>query len=501
VRLPASCLVVLVGPSGAGKSRWAAEQFRPEQILSSDALRALVGVGDHDQRAGTDAFEVLDLVLERRLARGLLTVVDTLGLDPARRRGYPERAHRHGVACHAVVFDTPAETCRSRNRARNDPVPTKVLTAQLAARDNAPSLLGGEGFDGVHPAEPVEIVPVDLVDAPASAARQRSAPLRLDFGLQLSSFARQPPGSPLAPWLAEVAATAESVGFSSIWLMDHVVQIPQVGRSWDDMPEAWTTLAWLAARTRTARLGTLVTGVTLRNPAHLAKIVATLDVLSGGRTICGLGAAWWEHEHRLYGWRFPPLAERYALLEDALQLLPLMWGPGSPPFDGKLISMAETLCYPRPVQEHVPILVGGSGERTTLRLAATYADACNLMGDPATVRHKISVLADHCHQLGRDPAAVRVTHLSTALVAPTRRELRAAVDRHRPRSATPEEVGHRLGAGTVEEHVGRYRDLAEAGVQTAIVSLPDVATPGSLEAFGQVIAAFGAGSPGPVSGL
>jgi alkanesulfonate monooxygenase SsuD/methylene tetrahydromethanopterin reductase-like flavin-dependent oxidoreductase (luciferase family) len=161
--------------------------------------------------------------------------------------------------------------------------------------------------------------------------------------------------------------------------------------------------------------------------------------------------------------------------------------------------MPETVCYPRPRQEHVPILVGGSGERTTLRLAATYADACNLMGDPATVRHKTSVLAGHCRHVGRDPAQVRVTHLSTALVAPSRRELRSAVDRHRPRSSTPEEVGHRLGAGTVEEHVGRYRDLAEAGVETAIVSLPDVATPGSLEAFGQVIAAFEEGRPG--SGL
>ena len=490
MRLPASCLVVLVGPSGAGKSRWAAENFRSDQIVASDDLRALVGTGDHDQRAGTDAFDVLDLVLERRLARRLLTVVDTLGLDPGRRRAYVERAHHHGMPCHAVLFETPAETCRARNRARPEPVPAKVLTAQLAARDDAAAQMGAEGFDGVHTAEPVEVVPAELVDAPVSAARQRTTPLHLDFGLQLSSFTRQPAGTALAPWLAEIAATAEAVGFSSIWVMDHLLQIPQVGRPWDDLPEAWTTLAWLAARTRTATLGTLVTGVTLRNPAHLAKIVATLDVLSAGRVVCGLGAAWWEHEHHLYGWRFPPLAERYALLEDTLQLLPLMWGPGSPSFTGKLISVTETVCYPRPLQERVPILVGGSGERTTLRLAATYADACNLRGDPATVRHKTSVLAEHCRHVGRDPAQVRVTHLSTALAAPNRRELRSALDRHRPRSATPEETGQRLAAGTVEEQVGRYRDLAEAGVQTAIVSLPDVAAPGALEAFGQVIAAF-----------
>ncbi|HWC37095.1 MAG TPA: TIGR03560 family F420-dependent LLM class oxidoreductase [Acidimicrobiales bacterium] len=495
MRLPSSCLIVLVGPSGAGKSRWAAEHFRPEQVVSSDGLRALVGTGDHDQRAGTDAFDVLDLVLERRLARRLLTVVDTLGLDAGRRRQYVDAAHRHGVPCHAVVFDTAADTCRTRNRARSEPVPAKVLTAQLAARDEAVAELHEEEFDGVHVAGPVEIVPAELVDAPVAAARQRTTPVSLSFGLQLSSFARQPAGTALAPWLADIATTAEAVGFSSIWVMDHLMQIPQLGRPWEDMPEAWTTLAWLAGCTRTARLGTLVTGVTLRNPAHLAKIVATLDVLSGGRVVCGLGAAWWEHEHHLYGWRFPPLAERYDLLEDALQLLPLMWGPGSPPFEGKATSVAETLCYPRPQQEHVPILVGGSGERTTLRLAATYADACNLRGDPATVRHKVAVLAEHCRHVGRDPAQVGVTHLSTALVAPSRRELRAAVDRHRPRSSTPEEVGQRLGAGTVDEHIGRYRELAEAGVQTAIVSLPDLATPGSLEAFGQVIAAFADAPP------
>src|ERR1700722_15371846 len=113
------------------------------------------------------------------------------------------------------------------------------------------------------------------------------------------------------------------------------------------------------ARTKSARPGILVSGVTLRNPAHLAKIVATADVLSGGRVICGLGAAWWKHEHEVFGWRFPPVSERFALLRDTLQLLPLMWGPGSPPFQGHVLHVPETVCYPRPLQEHVPVLVGG----------------------------------------------------------------------------------------------------------------------------------------------
>ena len=125
MRLPSVCLVVLVGPSGSGKSYWAAENFRPEQIVSSDALRAAVGVSAHDQRAGTDAFEVLDLIVERRLSRRLLTVVDTLGLDAARRAGWVELGRRHGVPVHAVLFDTPAEVCRARNRTRAQPCPPK----------------------------------------------------------------------------------------------------------------------------------------------------------------------------------------------------------------------------------------------------------------------------------------------------------------------------------------------------------------------------------------
>jgi len=274
-------------------------------------------------------------------------------------------------------------------------------------------------------------------------------------------------------------------------VMDHVMQIPQVGRPWEDMPESWTTLAWLAARTATARLGVLVTGVTLRNPAHLAKIVATADVLSGGRVICGLGAAWWEHEHRLYGWTFPPVAQRFALLEDAVQLLPLMWGPGSPAFKGVVLDVPEAICYPRPIQDHVPIVIGGSGERRTLRLAAQYADACNLFGDPGTVERKVDVLRRHCVDVGRDPAEVRVTHLSTAVAARSGRELDVVVDRLRPRVAPPESVLGHLGAGTVADQITRYRALAAAGVQTAIVALPDVATPGALESFGEVIAACG----------
>jgi F420-dependent oxidoreductase-like protein len=495
VRLPSDALVVLIGPSGAGKSAWAAGNFRPEQIVSSDALRAAVGVSGHDQRASSDAFAVLDLIIDRRLARRLLTVVDTLGLDAERRAAYLAVARRHRVPCHAVLFDTPADVCKARNRSRTRPLPARVLAGQLTARDQAAGLLAEEGFDVVHLPEPVEVVPPEMVAARAAAGEQREAPVSMRFGLLLSSFAGlteggAPAGGSFAAGLAEAVAVAEAVGFTSLWVMDHMVQIPQIGRRWDDMPESWTTLAWCAARTKTIRLGTLVTGVTLRNPAHLAKIVATVDVLSGGRAICGLGLAWWEWEHELYGWAFPATAARYALLEDTLGLLPVMWGAGSPPFKGEVLQVAETLCYPRPLQDRVPILVGGSGERRTLRLAARYADACNLFGDAETVARKRAVLAEHCAQAGRDPAEVRVTHLSTALVADSRRELAAHLDRLRPDGVSPEQIAARLGAGTVDDHIGRYRQLAGAGVETAIVALPDISRPGALESFGQVVAAF-----------
>lgn len=282
--------------------------------------------------------------------------------------------------------------------------------------------------------------------------------------------------------------------------MDHVMQIPQVGPLWEDIPESWTTLAWLAAQTTSIRLGTLVTGVTLRNLAHLAKIVATADVLSGGRVICGLGAAWWKDEHRRYGWRFPDLGERYALLEDALQLLPLAWGPGTPSFTGSVTTIPEAICYPRPIQDHIPILVGGSGERRTLRLAARYADACNLFGDPLTVKRKLAVLAAHCADAGRDITEIRVTHLSSAVTAPSRRELDALVDRLGRGTEDHHGAAERSGAGTIDDQIGRYRQLADAGVQTAIVGLPHVTEPGILEAFAAVIAAFAgetAGGPAP----
>lgn len=490
LNLPSPCVVLLVGPGAAGKSTWAAANFPADAIVSSDRLRALVGAGEDDITASTDAFALLDQVVAVRLARRLTTVIDTLGLDTARRRGWLDLARRHGLPCYAVAFDTPAAQCRARNRLRDKRIPADALAGQLRAWNSVRDLLPTEGYDGVLAPQPVRAVPPAFVAAPAAALRQRESPAGLRFGLHIGGYAF--PGGPAAtgPVLREIALAAESAGFDAIYLMDHFRQIPQLGRGYEDFLDSYTTLAHLAAVTTRVRLGALVTGITYRNVAHLGKIIATLDVLSGGRAVCGLGLAWFRAEHVAYGWDFPPVPARYALLEDALRLLPVLWGPGSKPFQGQMLSVPETMCYPRPLQERVPVIVGGGGERRTLRLAARYADAANVMGDLATVRRKAEVLRGHCADAGRDPGEVTLTHLSTALVAGSDPELAALVERLRPRREPPARYAATVNAGTVDDHIGRFRELADAGVREAMVRLPDLADPEPVTRFGKVIAAF-----------
>jgi F420-dependent oxidoreductase-like protein len=445
--------------------------------VSSDALRGVVGAGPHDQRASVDAFAVLDEIVGRRLRRGLATVIDSTGLEAAARARWLGMARTAGVPAHAVVVAAPDEVCRKRNAGRERKVPAAVLTGQLKAAAAAPAVLAGEGWDGVHLAgeRGAVLVPPRFLDAPDAALRQAAGPLPLRFGLHLSRFDAPGGAAGLADWVGEVATAAEAVGFTSLWVMDHLVQIPQVGREWEDLPEAYATLGFLAARTTAIDLGVLVGSITLRNPALVGKLVATLDVLSVGRARCGLGAGWHEREHRLYGYPFPTAAERLDALEDALELLPLLWGPGSPPYAGRTISLEAATCYPRPLQARIPVLVGGQGEHRTLRLAARHADAVNLFGDPDRVGAKLDVLARHCETEGRDPTEVTVTHLSQA----------AVVDRAADRAA----LG--AAAGTVEEQVGRYRALAEAGVQEAIVRPLDLADgAAAVERLFPVIAPF-----------
>ena len=210
-----------------------------------------------------------------------------------------------------------------------------------------------------------------------------------------------------AATLAEVARAAEEAGFTSLWVMDHFLQIPQVGREWEDMLESYTTLGYLAGVTERIRLGTLVTGITYRNLAHLAKIVATLDVVSGGRALCGLGPPGSSASTGSTAGTFPPLRRALRAARGRARAAAADVGAGLAALRGPHAHLAEATCYPRPLQERIPILVGGSGERRTLRLVARHADACNLFGDPATVRHKLAVLQAHCAAEGATPRRSR----------------------------------------------------------------------------------------------
>jgi F420-dependent oxidoreductase-like protein len=223
------------------------------------------------------------------------------------------------------------------------------------------------------------------------------------------------PGAPasLGPTLAETARIAEDGGVSVFTLMDHWFQMEAMAPAQDPMLEGYTSLGFLAGQTRSMTLGLLVTGVTYRHPGLLAKVVTTLDVLSGGRAQLGIGAAWYEREHRGLGVAFPPVSERFERLEETLQICLQMWSDDDGPFEGRHYRLAETLCSPPPMSSPRPrVLVGGSGERKTLRLVARYADACNLFAmDPAQVAHKLEVLDRHCEAEGRDPASVERTIL------------------------------------------------------------------------------------------
>jgi F420-dependent oxidoreductase-like protein len=262
----------------------------------------------------------------------------------------------------------------------------------------------------------------------------------------------------IAAELARVGAAAEEAGASWLSVMDHYFQIEPTGLPAEsNMLEGYTTLGYLAAHTSTVELGVLVTGVTYRHPGLLAKIVTTLDVLSGGRSALGLGAAWFEREHLALGVPFPPLAERFERLEETLQICNQMWDPEDDgPFVGKHYRLAETLCLPLPVKRP-SVMIGGGGERKTLKLVARYGDACNLFTSSAEdVARKIDVLRRHCDDVGRDFKQIRIT-----------------VTANQPR---PEPTD-------CDDFVRRMADYARLGVHTVIVT-PSTGSPAAwIDAF------------------
>jgi len=240
----------------------------------------------------------------------------------------------------------------------------------------------------------------------------------VDIDLHVSRFDWAGASNGIGPGISALARTAEGIGVRTLSFMDHWFQMDLVAPAEDPMLEGYTALGFVAGRTESLRLRLLVTGVTYRHPGLLAKTITTLDVLSGGRAELGIGAAWYEREHRGLGAPFPPLAERFERLEEAIQICLQMWSENNGSYRGKHYQLDETLCIPAPISAPRPrILIGGSGERKTLRLVATYADACNIFGPPEVVAHKVDVLRRHCDAVGRDPGEIEVTAMLGA-VAP-----------------------------------------------------------------------------------
>jgi F420-dependent oxidoreductase-like protein len=233
----------------------------------------------------------------------------------------------------------------------------------------------------------------------------------MKVGLHISDFTWDGGAEELRFRLADIAQRAELAGVDRISVMDHVWQIGPIGPPEHEMLEAYTALGWLAAKTERVKLLTMVTAVVYREPGLLAKAMTTLDVLSGGRSIFGIGAAWNEDEARGLGLPFPPTAERFERLEEAILICKQMWSGSEAPFDGKHYQLARTLNSPQVLSRpHPPILIGGGGEKKTLRLVARYADACNIaVYDPAQAAHKLEVLREHCVTEGRDYGEIEKT--------------------------------------------------------------------------------------------
>lgn len=285
----------------------------------------------------------------------------------------------------------------------------------------------------------------------------------MELGFHVPIFDIDGGTAAIAGELARVGTAAEEAGATWLSFMDHYFQIAPTGRPPEaNMLEGYTTLGYLAAHTSKIELGLLVTGVTYRHPGLLAKIVTTLDVLSGGRAALGIGAAWFEREHQGMGVPFPPVAERFERLEETLRICAQMWDPeNNGPFEGKHYQLAETLCSPQPINRP-KVLVGGGGERKTLRLVAQYADACNLVGSsPAEVEHKLDVLRGHCDDVGRDYDEIRKTIL--------------------PNNPRP-------NPDTRDEFVRKMADFAKLGVHAAIIT-PTTGSPAAwIDAMAPAVA-------------
>jgi F420-dependent oxidoreductase-like protein len=313
------------------------------------------------------------------------------------------------------------------------------------------------------------------------------------FGLQLPSFTfPDVPDDRLFERISEIARAADEAAFDSFWVMDHYHQIAGVGPADDPMLEAYTLLGAVAARTSRVQLGAMVTGVTYRNPAFLAKVVTTLDIVSSGRAILGIGAAWNDEESLAYGYPWPSPTERFERLEDALRICRSMFTQPRSTVEGTIHSVDGAYNIPQPVRPGgPPILVGGGGEKKTLRLTATYADMWNGFGDAATIRHKLDVLERHCADVGRDRSEIVATRLGTLIVADTMDE----ADRRRrawqeDRGVPDEGIEMRLVWGDADAVGEQARALLDVGLQGLIFNMPAGSSAEDVARAGAALAAL-----------
>ena len=280
--------------------------------------------------------------------------------------------------------------------------------------------------------------------------------------------------------MTRVAQTADEVGFDSAWLVDHFHTIPQPSQ--EVTFECWTTTAALARDTQRIRIGQMVTCNSYRNPALLAKMASTVDVLSHGRLNFGIGAGWYEHEYQAYGYAYPDGPERLRQLREAIQVILAMWTQEEAVFEGKYYQVQGAINQPKGVQKpHIPLLIGGGGEKVTLKLVAQYGDACNVSGDIAAIKHKFGVIRQHCESVGRDYESIRRTSTSICSIGETDEEALAKI---------PEPIRSRFGDRINDSLIGspatirqRLAAYEEAGVQELILSFLDVTTLNPLRFF------------------
>jgi len=295
------------------------------------------------------------------------------------------------------------------------------------------------------------------------------------LGLQIPNFSYGTPVAELFPTVLAQAREAEAAGFDSVFLMDHFYQLPMLGSPDQPMLEAYTALGALATATERVLLGTLVTGNTYRNPTLLAKIITTLDVVSQGRAVLGVGTGWFELEHTQLGYEFGTVTERFAKLDEALQILLPMIAGERVTFEGRYYRTEEALAVPR-LRDHIPLMIGGSGEKKTFGLAARYFDHLNVIASFAELPGKVAALARRCGEVDRDPATLETSVLLTAVPDPKfTNDMVPSAMRGRMVVGSPEQIAETVKANVVD-----------VGIDGVIVNLPAY-VPGSITKVGEAL--------------